>query len=194
MTLPLDWTGNVRQGTNVTGRGWKRVADLVVATRLKLGYSTRPTFAAAAGIALRTLDTLERGNPVSPRILRKVETGLGMDAGYLDDVRDEGDTAPLSPPADAAPALTAVPPLDDSDTTGNSTTPPRDILQRRLHEPMVDENGRPIRDRYGDVMTPARYFSFLEHVLMYSKDGVPSMQRAIYKAAPQFGLRMEDQD
>lgn len=169
MTLRLDWTGSVGQSVNVAGRGWKKVADLVVAARLKLGYDTRPAFAAASGISERTLGTLERGNPVSPRTLRVVETKLGMTPGYLDDVRIQADASAPRRRLISVPALNGA--ADDVDTPEaadasvvadeDAAEPIADVAKQAITGP----DGIPYRDLRDNVVTPARLMDALDFTL-----------------------------
>lgn len=195
MTLQLDYTSRIRQGEDVAGRSWKRVGVCVAHARFEAGYNTRPQFASATGISERTLGTLERGNPVSAKTLRVIERKLEMPLGYLDDVLDGRKPARNEHPDGPSPPLTLVSSLDDAPRASEAPTPPApDILQKRLHEPLVDERGQLCRDRHGDVLTPARIMSFLEFVLTHSQDGVPAFQRALQDAGTQWGLPLVDRD
>lgn len=174
MTLRLDWAGGIGQSGTVTGRGWQKVADLVVAGRLKLGYTSRPQFATASGVSKRTLGTLERGNPVSPRTLRAIETKLGMRPGYLDKVRDTPEGRPLVSDG-----------VTDTNRAAIEVDAPED-------ESILDAHGKPYLDAQGVPVTPAGVNLVLDAALRYG--GVDSWRRALTDMAHRYGLPMSDPD
>jgi hypothetical protein len=60
---------------------WLRLADYVVARRVKLGMRDRRALAEATGVTERTLGKLENGQRVSPSTLAMVENRLGWAPG-----------------------------------------------------------------------------------------------------------------
>jgi Helix-turn-helix len=65
----------------MAGEDWRRLADYVVARRVKLGMRDRRAFAETTGLTERTLGKLENGQRVSPSTLGMVENRLGWAPG-----------------------------------------------------------------------------------------------------------------
>jgi transcriptional regulator with XRE-family HTH domain len=71
----------------------ERLASLVVARRVELGYKRRPAFAEAAGISLRTLGDLETGRRTNfdPATIAAIEQALRWDTGSIGQILSGGD-------------------------------------------------------------------------------------------------------
>jgi transcriptional regulator with XRE-family HTH domain len=71
----------------------ERLASLVVARRVELGYKRRPAFAEAAGISLRTLGDLETGRRTNfdPATIAAIEQALRWATGSISQVLSGGD-------------------------------------------------------------------------------------------------------
>jgi hypothetical protein len=65
----------------MNGEDWRRLADYVVARRVKLGMRDRRALAAATGVTDRTLGKLENGRRVSPSTLGAIENLFGWTPG-----------------------------------------------------------------------------------------------------------------
>lgn len=95
---------------------WSRLADYVVAGRVRLGYPDRRAFVAHLrdlGIDLteRTLGTLESGRRVGPSTLAAVQIGLGWTPGSPREVLAGGEPTTAGPPGgDPAPEQPEIPP------------------------------------------------------------------------------------
>lgn len=80
--------------------GWARLSSYIRSRRVHLGYNRQSDLAHAAGVALRTVATVEGGRRVWPATLAKLEAGLGWKPGSAEAVIDGGepelnlDTAP----------------------------------------------------------------------------------------------------
>jgi hypothetical protein len=60
---------------------WRRLADYVIARRMRLGMRDRRALAAATGVTDRTLGKLENGQRVSASTLGVIENQLGWEPG-----------------------------------------------------------------------------------------------------------------
>lgn len=63
---------------------------------------SQEALAAASDTSLSTVGRLERGQYVSPRMMRRIEAALGWQKGSLDAVRDGGEPTFLQPEPDTA--------------------------------------------------------------------------------------------
>lgn len=77
----LDMPGPARHHGRVSardhkGEDWQRLAQYVVSRRTELGHERQRDLADLAGVALRTVGTIERGERVRPVTLAKLERAL----------------------------------------------------------------------------------------------------------------------
>lgn len=77
---------------------WQRLADHVISRRTHQDYDTQELLAAAAGVALKTVGRLERGESVSNSTLSKIERALSWAPGSMRAILAGGDPTELPDP------------------------------------------------------------------------------------------------
>lgn len=89
----FDKAGPARDSKRVKAReqDWSRLGRYLISRRVQLGYERQADLADAAGVALRTVGTIERGDRVRATTLAKIEQALGWKPGSADAVLRGGE-------------------------------------------------------------------------------------------------------
>lgn len=90
----FDTAGPARDSRQVIARAnqdWSRLGRYLVSRRVELGYERQADLAGAAGVALRTVGTIERGDRVRATTLAKIEQALGWKPGSADKILRGGE-------------------------------------------------------------------------------------------------------
>lgn len=112
-------------------RDWKRLRGFVLARRREIGYEQRKAFTDAIGLSYNTVGKIERGEPVGPEVLAKLEEFLVWTPGDIDRILDDQGTPTVRNATVATP--------DTDGLTPQMPGRPLDRQLRALYELLGEE-------------------------------------------------------